>query len=92
VSGFTAGKTVGINECSDQGDATGAGDCNLAGIKTITIGADGTGTFDAFPVLQGPFGENNRVCGEPDPCVISVGELTAEPDAERSNSVEITFG
>ncbi|HET9730928.1 MAG TPA: neocarzinostatin apoprotein domain-containing protein, partial [Acidimicrobiia bacterium] len=41
VSGFTAGKTVGINECSTTTDNSGSG-CDLGGIKTMTIKPDGT--------------------------------------------------
>ena len=56
VVGFTAGKTVGINECSDKTDDTGSG-CDLEGLKTFDIGKDGTGSMELRgqegPVRQG---------------------------------------
>jgi Neocarzinostatin family len=90
VSGFTAGKTVGINECSDKTDDTGSG-CDLAGIKTMTIGADGTATSQ-FNVKVGPFGTDKVVCTTAGTqCLISVGELVAEANAQRSDPVNIKF-
>ena len=81
-TGFTAGKTLGITECSDQGDSTGAGDCDLGKIKTVTVGADGK-VSGTYTVSAGPFGQNNRVCDATHKCVISLGEETADPNAER---------
>lgn len=83
-AGFTPGLTLGINQCSDQGDSTGAGDCDLAAIATVEVGADGTVPPTEFTVNAGPFGENQRVCDPDNPCVISLGELTADADAERA--------
>ena len=54
-TGFTAGKTLGINECSDQGASTGAGDCDLAKIKTLTVDASGK-VSGTYTVSAGPFG------------------------------------
>lgn len=92
VSGFTPGKTLGINECAQAGDAeVGAADCALSGIKTLTVGDDGTGE-GTTTVTKGPIGENAHMCGTPDVrCFLSVGELTAEPDAERSDDIDLTF-
>src|SRR5439155_19081649 len=59
-TGFTAGKALGITECSDQGDATGAGDCDLGKIKVLTVGANGK-VSGTYTVSAGPFGANNRV-------------------------------
>jgi Neocarzinostatin family len=90
VSGFTAGKTVGINQCSDQTDDTGSG-CDLGGIKTMTIGPDGTATAQ-FNVKVGPFGADQVMCtAAGTQCLISVGELTAEANAERSDTVNLNF-
>ena len=89
VAGFTAGKSVGINECSTATDDTGSG-CDLGGLKLMTIGADGTASSD-FVVKKGPFGKDNVVCAAPTQCLISVGELAAG-DVERSPDVFLTFG
>jgi hypothetical protein len=88
VSGFTAGKTVGINECSTETDDTGSG-CDLEGLTTMTIGADGTASSD-FVVKKGPFGKDQVVCGGSTQCLISVGELAAG-DVERAPDVYLTF-
>jgi hypothetical protein len=92
VPGFTAGKTLGINECAQEGDAeVGQNDCALANIKTMTVGADGTGT-GTTTVTKGPIGGNQHVCGTPNVrCFLSVGELV-EGQAERADDINITFG
>jgi hypothetical protein len=92
VSNFTPGKTVGINECSTKTDDTGSG-CDLGAIVQMKIGADGTAS-SKFTVKNGPFGKDNVVCTQvkaPDFCLISVGELIADPNAERADPVKITF-
>lgn len=86
--GFTAGKTVGITECSTETDDTGSG-CNLEGLITFTIAADGSGSAN-FPVKKGPFGKDNVVCAPPTQCLLSVGELAAG-DVERADGVDINF-
>jgi hypothetical protein len=88
VVGFTAGKVVGINQCSTETDDTGSG-CNLEGLKTLTVGADGTGTAQ-YPVIKGPFGKDNVVCAPPTQCLLSIGELAAG-DVERADAVDINF-
>jgi hypothetical protein len=88
VVGFTAGKTVGINQCSTETDDTGSG-CNLEGLKTFEIGADGSGSMD-YAVIKGPFGKDNVVCAPPTQCLLSVGELAAG-DVERADGVDINF-
>ncbi len=88
VAGFTAGKQVGINECSTKTDQTGSG-CDLDGLKIMQIGADGTASSD-FVVKKGPFGKDAVVCTAPTQCLISVGELAAG-DVERSPDVFLTF-
>jgi hypothetical protein len=91
VKGFTAGKTLGINECAQAGQAeVGQDDCALDAIKTLTVGADGTGT-GTTTVTSGPVGKNAHMCGTPDVrCFLSVGELVAG-EAERADDVDITF-
>jgi hypothetical protein len=92
VSGFTAGKTLGINECSSTTDDSGSG-CDLGGIKQIKVGADGTAST-TFNVKVGPFGADKVVCTSlqaPDTCLLSAGELIADPKAQRSNTIDIKF-
>jgi len=76
--GFTPGATRGVIECADKGDATGAGDCDLGGIKTAAAAADGTVTLD-YPVKKGPFGSNNIVCSATVKCLLSMNDLSAAP-------------
>jgi hypothetical protein len=92
VKDFKAGLTLGINECAQAGEAeVGEGDCNLSGIKTIDVGTDGTGT-GTIPVTKGPIGENAHMCGTPDVrCFLSIGELTADPNAQRTDDIDLTF-
>ena len=87
--GYVAGKTYGITECADKGNATGAGDCNLRGIKVAT--ADATGTVNAsFPAAKGPFGSNNIVCSASQACLISVATAGSANPSEVA-SLNITF-
>lgn len=92
VTGFTAGKTLGINECAQVGDAeVGAPDCALDKIKTIKVGADGTGT-SPFNVAIGNVGSAKHDCKDPSTrCFVSVGELSADPNAQRADDVDLTF-
>lgn len=92
VSGFKPNLQLGINECSTKTDNTGSG-CDLGGIQIIKTGADGSAT-GTITVKNGPFGKDKVVCTQvkaPDYCLISVGELTADPNAERSNDIKLTF-
>lgn len=85
-SGYTPGLTLGITLCSAQGDATGAADCDLAGIQAVEVAEDGTvGPID-YTVIAGPFGENQRVCDPDNPCALGLGELVPDPDAERASA------
>jgi hypothetical protein len=91
VSGFTAGKTLGINECATTTDDTGSG-CDLGNIQQIHVGSDGTAS-GTIKVSAGPFGTDKVVCADlkaPDYCLLSVGELAAG-DVERSDDIKITF-
>ncbi len=91
VSGFTAGKTLGINECAQAGSAeVGAADCALDAIKTLTVAADGTGE-GTTTVTKGPIGQAAHMCGTPDVrCFLSIGELV-EGEAERADDIDLTF-
>lgn len=88
----TFGETaLGINQCVNVPAGVGAGDCNLAGIVAPTVDADGNIPPTEFTVAQGPFGSNNVTCGVEGPCIISVGELVPDADAQRTDAVEISF-
>ena len=91
VSGFTAGKTLGIIECAQAGDSeTGQADCDLAGMTVITAGADGSGE-GVTKANKGPVGENAHMCGTAGVrCFLSVGELTAD-GGERTDDIDIAF-
>lgn len=87
--GYTAGKQYGLTECADKGNNTGAGDCNLRGIKVAT--ADATGTVSAdYPVAKGPFGSNNIVCSASQACLVSVATAGSANPSEVATA-NITF-
>lgn len=92
VTDFGAGKTLGINECAEVGDAeVGAPDCALDHIKTIKTAADGTGT-SAFNVVIDNVGSAKHDCKDPETrCFLSIGELSADPAAQRADDINITF-
>src|SRR4051812_597922 len=91
VSGFTA-KTVGINECAQAGDAeVGQDDCDLSNIAPVTIAADGTGE-GTITVSTGPIGKAAHMCTTAGTrCFLSTGELSADPNAERADDIDLTF-
>jgi uncharacterized protein YceK len=87
--GYTPGKkNIGVTECADKGNNTGAGDCDLHHIVIAIPDASGKVTVD-FAVNKGPFGSNNIVCSSAQPCLLSVGEETATPT--ESATLNITF-
>ena len=92
VEGFTAGKQLGINQCAQEGDSeVGAEDCYLEGISVLTVGADGTGTGTIVVKATG-IGSNGHDClAAGTRCFLSVGELVDDPNAERSDDVDLTF-
>jgi len=92
VKGFKAGLTLGLNECASTNDSeVGADDCDLGNIKTLTVGADGTGTGTTTPT-SGPIGKNAHMCTAAGTrCFISVGELVEDPNAQRAEDIDITF-
>ncbi|MDX6287192.1 MAG: hypothetical protein QOG53_2677 [Frankiales bacterium] len=87
--GYTAGKQYGVTECGDKGAATGAGDCDLRGIKVGTADPSGTVTV-AFPVAKGPFGTNNINCSVAPGCIISVANAGTAAPTEVA-ATKITF-
>jgi Neocarzinostatin family len=89
-TGFTPGKTFGVTECADKGAATGAGDCNLRGIKTGTANPSGQVTVQ-FTAVKGPFGSNNITCSSSQPCIISVADAGSAAPTEVASGT-ITFG
>ncbi|MCU1429421.1 MAG: hypothetical protein JWL83_3421 [Actinomycetia bacterium] len=93
MSNFKAGLTLGINECAQKGDAAvDAPDCALDHLSTLKVGADGTGTGTA-KVYANNIGSKKHDCADPTTrCFISVGELTADPNAQRADDVNLKFG
>ncbi len=92
AKGFKSGLTLGINECASTNESeVGQDDCDLGGLKTLSIGADGTGT-GTINVSTGPIGKNAHMCTAAGTrCFLSVGELTAEADAQRADDIDLTF-
>jgi hypothetical protein len=93
VSKFKAGLTLGINECAQKGQAAvDAPDCALDHIATLKVGADGTGTGTS-KVYSSNIGAKKHDCADPTTrCFISVGELSADPKAQRADDVDLKFG
>lgn len=85
---FPPNTKLGVTECLDKGDATTAADCDLKGeAPTIkATAADGTYT-NTFKVNIKPGGPATP-CSSTQPCVISLGELSA---TTPHPSVTVTF-
>lgn len=93
VSGFKPNtQNVGVNECAaDTPDAdVGEGDCWLSGIALITIDAEGKGSTQ-FTVSQKPDTANPHECTGTTRCFLSIGELTADANAQRTGDVPLAF-
>jgi hypothetical protein len=88
-TGYTAGMQYGATECANKGASTGAGDCNLGGIKVATANASGTVTV-AFKVAKGPFGANHIVCTRAPGCIISIANAGSAAPTEVALAT-ITF-
>jgi Neocarzinostatin family len=88
--GYKKNTSLGINECADKGDQTQAGDCDLA--ATVVVKSNGKGVVKPtkFAVKVGPFGGNNIVCTDtatvPNGCLLNLGELSADPNADQSSA------
>ena len=87
AAGFKPNEQIGINECADKGNATGAGDCDLAKIVLLTTDASGGGS-GKYVVHKGPFGANNIVCSASVPCLLSVSELVATGGLSAAEGIE----
>jgi hypothetical protein len=88
--GYTAGTTYSVIECANKGAATGAGDCDLRGIKVAT--ADSTGTVTSpFPVAKGPIGASNVDCSVAPGCLLSVATAGSANPSEVA-AAPISFG
>lgn len=88
ATGFSPGSTLVVTQCANKGNATAPGDCNLAGIKTVT--ANSAGQVDTqITVIKGPFGANHIVCGSSQTCLVSVNPATPNPTQEAD--APITF-
>ncbi|HTZ44438.1 MAG TPA: neocarzinostatin apoprotein domain-containing protein [Jatrophihabitans sp.] len=81
AAGFTPGEALQVIECAQKGTATGPGDCNLATMLAVTAGPAGELTV-RLPVLRGPFGANNIVCGAKQACIVSVTQASLNPTQE----------
>lgn len=87
--GFSPGEALVVTQCAVKGKQTGAADCNLAGLTSVT--ADGNGRVQLhFTVVKGPFGSNNIVCGARQRCLVSVTQAALSPTEEAD--AEISFG
>ena len=64
-----------------QRQLDGSGDCNLAGIQTVT--ANSAGQINTqMTVIKGPFGANHIVCSSTQSCLVSVSPATPSPSQE----------
>lgn len=84
--GFTPGEALVVTECGAKGKGTGAGDCNLAGLTSVTSDSNGVVKL-RFVVLKGPFGSNNIVCGPKVHCLVSVTQATLSPTEEADADI-----
>jgi Neocarzinostatin family len=92
ASGFAPGTALGLTQCADENDpdqgieTTGAGECNLRDIGTTEADADGN-VSATYAVVAGETmvanTESGVTCDATHDCVVSVGELVADPDAQR---------
>jgi len=81
ATGFSPGASLVVTQCANKGNSTGPGDCNLAGIRTITANSAGQ-VATQFTVIKGPFGTNHIVCGSSQSCLVSVNPATTNPTQE----------
>jgi hypothetical protein len=86
---WTAGTKIGITECLDKGDATGAADCNLAGIAPTIKLVPADGTYSGQYAVKLKPSDAGDPCSATVACVLSLGQLV-EGDTPHP-SLEITF-
>jgi hypothetical protein len=92
ASGFEPGTALGLTQCIDENDpdngveTTGAEHCNLRGIGNVTADDNGD-VLATFNVVAGASMEANTeggyTCDATHDCVVSVGELVPDADAQR---------
>jgi hypothetical protein len=92
ASGFTPNLDLGVTQCVDTNDPdngleeTTADDCNLRNIGTTQSDAEGNVSVE-FNVTAGQTMVDNTgngvTCDATHDCVVSVGQLVPDPDAER---------
>ncbi len=88
--GYPPKEELGITECANKGAQTGAGDCNLGGIKPVYATAAGTVSAH-FQVLLGPFGMNQIVCTKAPGCLVSVAQAgVADPNAVATELIHFS--
>lgn len=89
-TGYPAKEELGITECANKGNQTGAGDCNLGGIKVVYATAAGTVSAH-YQVLLGPFGMNHIVCTKAPGCLVSVAQAgVANPNAVATQLIHFS--
>jgi hypothetical protein len=89
-TGYPANESLGITECANKGAQTGAGDCNLGGIKVTTATAAGTVSAH-YTVELGPFGANHIVCTSAPGCLVSVAQAgVASPNAVATELIHFS--
>jgi hypothetical protein len=89
ATGFSPGAMLVVTQCANKGNATGPGDCNVAGIQTVTANSSGQVTT-RMTVIKGPFGANHIVCSSSPGCLVSVSPATPSPNQEAD--APISFG
>jgi Neocarzinostatin family len=92
ASGFEPNLALGLTQCADENDpdqgieTTGADQCNLRAIGQVTSDADGR-VSTTYAVAAGQNMIDNTAagvtCDATHDCVVSVGELVPDPDAQR---------
>jgi Neocarzinostatin family len=92
ATGFEPNLDLGITQCASEGDpdnnmeATGAEHCNLRAVGSVTSDADGA-VSTTYVVAAGQTMTDNTeagvTCDAEHDCVVSVGELVPDPDAQR---------
>jgi len=92
ATGFEPNLDLGITQCASEGDpdnnmeTTGAEHCNLRAIGSVTSDADGA-VSTTYVVAAGQTMTTNTeagvTCDAEHDCVVSVGELVPDPDAQR---------
>lgn len=92
ATGFEPNLDLGITQCASEGDpdnnmeTTGAEHCNLRAVGSVTSDADGAVSATYVVAAGQTMTENTEAgvtCDAEHDCVVSVGELVPDPDAQR---------